>query len=146
MKPKRYAVALVIKDEDGNFLIVKRPDDLNDQLAGVWGFPAVTLREGETELEGCQRTGITKLGIEVKVGKRIGSGNNERKTFMLYLTDYEAKILKGTPIVPQADTSVTQYDECKFTNDATLLHPAARKGSVCTKVFLRSIGKNWDEL
>ncbi|HLC91555.1 MAG TPA: NUDIX hydrolase [Candidatus Saccharimonadales bacterium] len=146
MKPQKQAVSLVIRDDQGRFLVVKRPNSAHDELAGVWGFPAATLREGELELEGCQRIARTKLGIKVEIGRRIGNGRDERKAYHLSLTDYEAKISEGTPNVPQSDTSVTQYDECKFTDNPALLYPAAQKGSLCTQVFLKSIGKNWGEL
>ena len=52
MKPKKHAVSLVVKDSNNNFLVVKRPDDPNDDLCGVWGFPAVTLADGESEADG----------------------------------------------------------------------------------------------
>lgn len=145
MKPVKTAVSLVIKDNEDRFLVVKRPNNPNDEIAGVWGFPAVTLQEGESEIDGCRRIGKTKLGVEIELSKRIGDGQDERKDYHLHLTDYEAKITKGIPTVPQSDATVTQYEACKFTDNASLLYPAARKGSVCTQVFLKSIGKNWGE-
>jgi 8-oxo-dGTP diphosphatase len=145
VKPLNNAVSLVIKDDKDRFLVVKRPNNPNDELGGVWGFPAVTLKEGESEAEGCKRIGDTKLGVEIKLGNRIGDGEDERKKYNLHLADYEARIINGVPKVPQPDTSVTQYEECQFTNDPKLLYPAAQKGSVCTQVFLKSIGADWSK-
>ena len=143
MKPSKHAVSLVIKDENDRFLVVKRPDDPNDDLAGVWGFPAVTLKEGESEIEAADRVADSKLGIKIELGKRIGESTHDRPKHVLTLADYEATVAEGVPTAPQADTSVTQYSECKFTDDPTILYAAARKGSQCTQLFLESIGANW---
>lgn len=143
MKPKKHAVSLVIKDEKDNFLVVKRPDDPNDDLGGVWGFPAVTLKDGESEVEGANRVADSKLGIKITLGKRLGESTHDRPNYELTLADYEATVADGTPTAPQADTSVTQYAECKFTDDHTILYAAARKGSQCTQIFLESIGADW---
>src|SRR3989344_7345304 len=107
MKPNKTAVSIVIRDNKDNFLVVKRPNNPDDELGGVWGFPAVTLKDGETEIEGCKRVGKTKLGVEIEVGKRLGSGSDERKNHNLHLTDYEATIVGGEPNVPQSDMTVT---------------------------------------
>jgi 8-oxo-dGTP diphosphatase len=145
MKPKKQAVSLVIKDRDNNFLIVKRPDNPDDDLGGVWGFPAVTLKASESETEGANRVASSKLGIKINLGKRLGQSTHDRNSYELTLTDYEATVAEGVPTAPQADTSVTQYSECKFTDDPTILYAAARKGSQCTQIFLESIGANWRE-
>ena len=146
MKPKKRAVSLVIKDEHNNFLIVKRPDDPADELGGVWGFPAVVLEDGETEVEGASRAAVVKLGVKIKLGKRLGENTHDRVTYVLTLADYEATITEeGVPTVPQNDTSITQYSECTFTDDPSILFEATRKGSQCTQIFLESIGVNWQE-
>jgi len=41
----------------GEFLIVRRPDDPDDPLAGVWGLPAITLLDGEDERAAVARAG-----------------------------------------------------------------------------------------
>lgn len=143
MKPFKEAVSLVIIDKDNNFLAVKRPDNPNDDIAGVWGLPAVVLQEGESHEEAAKRIGRQKLGIEIEVGDKIGDSTHDRKTYVLHLTDYKAKILQGIPKAPQNDNSVTQYTECKFLNDPQLLIPAARKGSQCTQIFLESLSIDW---
>ncbi len=63
MKPHKEAVSIIVKNQNDDFLAVKRPNDPNDDLAGVWGFPAVTLREDEIEIDGVQRAAKSKLGI-----------------------------------------------------------------------------------
>jgi 8-oxo-dGTP diphosphatase len=143
MKPHKRAVALVIKDTNDDFLVVKRPDNADDDLAGVWGFPAVTLSDVESEVDGARRVAQQKLGVDVEIGKRIGESTHDRPKYILTLCDYEAKVTNGTPTTPQPDTSITQYAECKYTNDPSILFAAARKGSQCTQIFLETIGSDW---
>lgn len=143
MKPNKEAVSLIITDDNNNFLAVKRADDPTDDLAGVWGFPAVTLKGDETHQEAALRVGHQKLGVEIELGEKIGDSTHDRNTYILHLTDYKAKIISGTPAAPQTDMSVSQYAECKFSNDPTILFEAARKGSQCTQLFLESVGADW---
>jgi ADP-ribose pyrophosphatase YjhB (NUDIX family) len=145
MKPHKEAVSLVITDNDINFLAVKRADDPADDLAGVWGFPAVTLKTNENHQEAAVRVGRQKLGVDIVLGTKIGDSTHDRTTYTLHLTDYEAKIANGIPTAPQPDPSVSQYAECKFTNDPTILFEAARRGSQCTQIFLESKGVDWRE-
>ena len=145
MKPTKNAVALVIKNGQGEFLVVRRPDDEQGPLAGVWGFPAVTLKEGETEIEAAQRVGATKLGIDLAIEGKIGDKTTDRGEYILHLSDYSARPAEGqTPSVPQADTSMTQYVKLKYTSDPSVLFPAAQKGSLCSQVYLQSIDVRWD--
>lgn len=131
-------MAVVVRDADGAFLIVKRPDDPADPLAGMWGFPAVTLREGEDERSAAVRAGHAKLGVPLDVGGRIGEETADRGLYVLTLADYEATVAGGTVSVPQPDASMTQYTQARFTADPGILAEAAGKGSVCARIFLQS--------
>ena len=42
---KRSVAVVVRGPKAGMFLVVKRPDDPGDPLAGVWGLPAVSLAD-----------------------------------------------------------------------------------------------------
>src|ERR1700760_3325263 len=117
MKPVKRSVAVVVRRADGQFLIVRRPDDPDDPLAGAWGLPAVTLLDGEDERAAAARAGRVKLGVELAVGARIGAKAADRGACQLRLADYEATVLAGTPAVPQADASLTQYSDCRYTAD-----------------------------
>jgi hypothetical protein len=138
MKPVKHSVALVVRDSDGAYLAVKRPADPDDPLAGVWGLPAVTLRDGEDERAAAARAGRDKLGAELAVGRKIGEKTVERDAYLLHLADYEATVSAGTPSVPQPGASVTQYTDCRYTRDPGLLAEAAGRGSACAQVFLRA--------
>lgn len=141
MKPVRHSVAVVVRGTDGTFLVVKRPDDPGDPLAGMWGLPAITLREGEDERSAAVRAGRAKLGVTLAVGDKIGEKTADRGSYVLTLSDYEATVAAGTPAVPQPDASMTQYTECGFVSDAGLLAEAAGRGSLCAQIFLQAAGR-----
>src|SRR5205814_8835068 len=118
MKPTKNAVALVIKNNKGEFLAVKRPEDEQGPLAGVWGFPAVTRLEGESEEDAAKRVGQVKLGVRLQIGVKIGERTADRGDYILHLSDYAATIiLDDRPNVPQSDTSITQYTDLQYTSD-----------------------------
>ena len=139
MKPVKRSVAVVVRrpgSRAGEFLVVRRPDDPDDPLAGVWGLPAVTLLDGEDEESAVVRAGRVKLGVELAVGARIGEKTADRGGYTLRLADYAASVVAGVPAVPQPDGSMTQYAECRFAADPRALAEAASRGSLCAQVFL----------
>ncbi|HTR91530.1 MAG TPA: hypothetical protein VMI73_07295 [Trebonia sp.] len=141
MKPVKRSVALVVRGSlPEEFLIVRRPEDPDDPLAGLWGLPAITLLDGEDEVAAVSRAGRVKLGVELAVGARIGERSADRGGHVLRLADYEAVIVTGIPAVPQPDRSMTQYTACRFTSDTASLHEAAACGSLCAQVFLGTSG------
>lgn len=140
VKSVKHSVAVVVRGDADTFLVVKRPDDPADPLAGVWGLPAVTMREGEDERSAAARVGRDKLGVSLTVGDKVGEKTAERGAYVLTLSDYEATIESGTVSVPQPDASVTQYAEARFVSDPAVLAEAAGKGSVCAQIFLDSAG------
>ena len=145
MKPVKRSVAVVIwrpgRPAGGEFLIVRRPDDPDDPLAGAWGLPAITLLDGEDERAAVVRAGRVKLGAELAAGARIGEKAADRGGYVLRLADYEATVLAGVPAVPQPDDSMTQYTECRYTADPGTLAEAAARGSLCAQVFLEDNSK-----
>jgi uncharacterized protein len=138
---KRSVAVVVRGPEAGTFLVVKRPDDPGDPLAGVWGLPAVTLADGEDERAAAVRAGRDKLGVELAPGNRLGQASADRGDYRLVLADYEATIVDGTPAVPQADASVTQYVEWRYVGDPAVLGEAAARGSLCAQIFLEDNSK-----
>ena len=141
MDPIKHSVAVVVRGPDeGTFLLVRRPDDPADPLAGVWGLPAVTLAPGEGELDGVTRAGRAKLGVRLTATRRIGTTTGTQNGTALRLTEYEAVITGGTPVVPQGDSSVTQYTACRYATDPGELAEAAGRGSLCARLFLADRG------
>jgi predicted TIM-barrel fold metal-dependent hydrolase len=136
MNPVKRSVAVVLRRDDGAFAVVRRPDDPADPLAGVWGFPAITLAPGEEERAAVVRLGRAKLGVDLAPGEMLGQAAADRGSHVLRLANYAAVITAGTPSVPQPDGSMTQYAELRFTHDPGALAEAAARGSVCARVFL----------
>jgi ADP-ribose pyrophosphatase YjhB (NUDIX family) len=142
----KHSVAVVVRGEPGTFLVVKRPDDPDDPLAGVWGLPAITLRAGETERDAVIRAGRVKLGVELAVGDRIGDKTRDRGSYVLTLADYEAAVASGTvtvpqPTAPQGDGPMTQYTEARYVTDPGILRQAAGQGSLCAQILLEAAGR-----
>ena len=136
MKPLKRSVSLVIEGPAG-VLLVRRPDD-DDSLPGLWGLPAASLREGESEREALLRVGLEKLGVEVEPLRPIGEAEAERADHRLAMRDWAARIVAGEPAVPHAGEG-TQYVEWRW-GDPAELTPAAQAGSVCARVLLRALG------
>lgn len=136
MKPLKRSVSLVIEGPAG-VLLVRRPDD-DDSLPGLWGLPAASLREGESEREALLRVGLEKLGVEVEPLRAIGEAEAERADHRIAMRDWAARIVAGEPGLPQAGEG-TQYVEWRW-GDPAELTPAAQAGSVCARVLLRALG------
>jgi 8-oxo-dGTP pyrophosphatase MutT (NUDIX family) len=122
----------VIEGPEG-LLLVRRPDDDRD-LPGVWGLPAASLAEGESEEDAVRRAAREKLGVEVRPGQPIGREDA--------MSDWTAEIVTGSPSVPQEGPN-TQYTDLRWADPRDLV-PAARQGSLCSRVLLRARGLDWD--
>ena len=142
MKPAKNAIAFVIYGKGGKtFLAVKRPAN-DENLPNLWGLPAGRVEKNESFEDCVLRAGKEKLGVELKIVKKIGSGNLERKDYLLHLEDFEAEIVKGKPEVPQPAKDITQYVDWKWAVPEDLLE-AAKKGSLCSRIFLDSLKIKW---
>jgi ADP-ribose pyrophosphatase YjhB (NUDIX family) len=139
LKPLKRSVSLVIEGPAG-VLLVRRPDD-DDSLPGLWGLPAASLREGESEHAALLRVGREKLGVEVEPVGLVGEDEAERGDHRIAMRDWTASIAAGEPAVPQPGKG-TQYVEWRWGEPAELA-PAARAGSACARVLLRSLGSSW---
>jgi 8-oxo-dGTP diphosphatase len=124
-------VSLVIERPEG-LLLVRRPDD-DEDLPGAWGLPAATLAGGESEEDAVRRAGRDKLGVEVRALRAVGVEG--------FMTGWEAELVSGEPAVPQPGPH-TQYSELRW-GDPSELVPAARRGSLCSRVLLRARGLDW---
>jgi 8-oxo-dGTP pyrophosphatase MutT (NUDIX family) len=139
VKPLKQSISLVIEGPRG-LLLVRRPDD-DEELPGLWGLPAASLEEGETEEAAVRRAGRAKLGVEVRELRPVGEATGERLAYRIRMRDWEAEIVSGNPAVPQPGPG-TQYDELRW-GDATELAPAARAGSLCCRILLDSRHLVW---
>jgi ADP-ribose pyrophosphatase YjhB (NUDIX family) len=128
----KLSVSLVIEGP-GGVLLVRRPED-DVSLPGVWGLPAASLREGESERDALLRAGRDKLGVDVEPLEPLAT----ERTTAHEMRDWAARIAAGEPRVPQA-AGGTQYVEWRW-GDPAELEPAARAGSLCARALLRSLG------
>jgi ADP-ribose pyrophosphatase YjhB (NUDIX family) len=132
----RRAVAVAVRRGDGLLLAVRRPDEPGEELPGVWGLPATTLRDGEAPQDGVRRLGREKLGVELIPLRTIGRGEQSRGGYTLRMTVYEAS-MAGEPQLPHrgANATVTLYDGFDWLPDASF-RAAAGQGSLCCQVLL----------
>jgi ADP-ribose pyrophosphatase YjhB (NUDIX family) len=150
VKPLKRSIALLIRRDratgpvgelESPVLVVRRPPD-DDDLPGVWGLPAGTLREGEGWEEAVRRAGLEKLGVRVRPGEVLAEGELEREAYRLHMRLFAASIESGAPSVPQAVEGVTQYDAWAWA-PVERLEPAARAGSLCSRLGLSWAGRGW---
>lgn len=136
MKPVRRAVSFAITNpgRSGRVLLVRRPLDDAD-LPGVWGLPAGSPREGESDEEAVLRAGREKLGVELDVGGELRRGITERTGYRLEMGLFEAQIAAGEPAIPQPHSEVTQYIDWRW-GEPEELRPAAERGSLCSRLYL----------
>lgn len=135
----RRAVAGAVRRDDGLVLAVRRPDEPGEELPGVWGLPAVTLREGEAPEEGVRRLGREKLGAELTPLRPLAEGEQQREGYTLRMTVYEAS-LAGEPHLPPrpTGTSATLYEAIDWL-PASSFQEAADRGSLCCRLLLETL-------
>jgi A/G-specific adenine glycosylase len=92
-KPHRQAVAAVIKDNQGRFLLVRRKNE--GLLGGLWKWPGGLLKAGESPAAGLKRTVRNELGIDIRPGKRLAEVDHEFSHFRMTLGLYPASLKKG---------------------------------------------------
>ena len=135
----RRAVAAAVRREDGLVLSVRRPDEPGEELPGVWGLPAVTLRGGESPEDGMRRLGREKLGAELTPLRPLADGEQRRPDYTLQMTVYEASLV-GEASLPErtAGAEGTLYEALEW-RPASSLREAADDGSLCCRLFLATI-------
>jgi hypothetical protein len=136
---KRFAIAVVLicPDDDSKFLAVKRPSS-DEIMPNVWGLPAITLNNAEIPKIATSRLGKEKLNTDIQFMGSIGLDTSNRRNYQLILMDVVAKLISGEPSVIDAITKHTKYTDQVWTNDLFLLEKAASKGSLCSRILLRS--------
>jgi adenine-specific DNA-methyltransferase len=132
----RHAVAVAIVRNDGLVLAVQRPDEPGEELPGVWGLPAITLRDGESAEGGVRRLGHEKLGVELAPLRPLASGEQQRADYTLHMTVYEASIA-GEPSLQRAPSG-TSHDALDWLPGGSFADAAAR-GSLCCELYLTSL-------
>ena len=139
-----FAIAAIMSNpkNDSQVLAVKRPAT-DDALPGVWGLPAVVVKDGELPEAAIRRIGMEKLSTNIKPVSQVGIKHLDRGEYDLILMDIKATVTGEEPDVLAAPTKDIKYIDQQWTSDLTLFIPAAKNGSVCTRILLESQGINW---
>jgi ADP-ribose pyrophosphatase YjhB (NUDIX family) len=132
---KRSVAVVVRREGDDRFLVVQRPHD-DEELPGVWGLPAASLRPDETLAGIVARIGREKLGVELRAGRVIGELAADRSGYRLVLTDVEATIIAGEPDITLATTDATRYLAQRWAEDVEVLRDGAARGSLCCRIMV----------
>lgn len=140
-KPVKYVVAVVLKNNSNpnEFLVAMRPEGDPD-LAGKWGFPAVTLAPGELPEQGAMRACKEKLNCQAEPTRLLGIMFQKRNSYDIFLMDIEMTLTEGQPDVHAATTEHTAYSEQKWSTDPEDLRSSANSGSCCSTIFLTDRG------
>ena len=142
MKETKESVAIVIKNSNGSFLAVQRADD--DSFGNMWGLPAASVRRGEELEDTAKRAAKDKLGVDIDILETIGSMTLDKGDCFEHLTEYLVDIVSGEILLETRDPSVSRYKEFKYSNEPSILIPAAQSGSICSRIFLKSNHLSWD--
>jgi ADP-ribose pyrophosphatase YjhB (NUDIX family) len=139
-KPIKYVVAVVLLNEKGEYLTVKRPEDDPD-LRGAWGLPAATMTSGELPEEAALRVCREKLACTATPKRFLGLMFQKRNSYDIFLMDIEMVLDGGTqPDVNKAQSEHTVYIDQKWSSDPIDLMSSAKHGSCCSSIFLTDRG------
>jgi ADP-ribose pyrophosphatase YjhB (NUDIX family) len=130
----KRSVSLAIRGDAGRTLLVQRPPH-DEDLPLAWGLPAASLRGDEDWEAAARRAARDKLGVQVVVDGVLRSGHLGRPGYRLEMRLYGVRITEGEPAVPQPADDVTQYVALRWGHAADLV-PAARAGSLCSRLYL----------
>jgi ADP-ribose pyrophosphatase YjhB (NUDIX family) len=127
--PVKHSVGVAIFNGD-EVLSVRRPDD-DDELPGIWGLPAGTLKAGETTEDLIKRIGREKLGVELTPIRPINAGKQMRTQYLLDMELWEAT-MKG----PERPT----HRQWRWASIESL-REGAEAGSLCCELGMKSKGR-----
>ena len=148
----KRSVSVVIRSvqADGaeRVVAVLRPRVPDDPLGGLWGLPAATARDGETEDEAVLRVLRNKSGLRfpaenltrINEGQRGDGANSQSMTVYAMLWDTNSPLPISLPVVAvDSEETVTLYEDWRWTTPEEL-HEAASLGSLCTRLYLEWLG------
>jgi hypothetical protein len=124
MRPVKHSIAVMIRK--GTDILAVRRRENDDELPGIWGLPAGTIRENETTEDLIARIGHDKLGVKLAPTRRIASGRQDRPNYRLHMELWEVS-MEGTPIHPEWQWA-----------SLDLLRPGMESGSLCCELALKS--------
>ncbi len=134
------AIAVFIENplDSSRLLTVRRPDD-DEDLPGVWGLPATSLRDNESVEAAAHRLGTRKLGVNVTLGTMLAEDSQERATQHLSMSLYAATLDATSPELPESDDQIdgsTYYTDWQW-GLLESLSQGAQMGSLCCQLALQ---------
>lgn len=143
---RKRSVALAVRSQDdaSGLLLVRRPYD-DDEFPGAWGLPAATCIGPETLEEAARRIGQRKLGVEIRLGRVIGSGVQDRGDYVIEMRLYEAWLDGRAPTlaIDPKGSGLTHYTSWRWGRPSDLVESAGM-GSLCSRLLLDAAGVTWD--
>jgi ADP-ribose pyrophosphatase YjhB (NUDIX family) len=119
-------------------LIVRRPDD-DEDLPGVWGLPATSIKDNESDHAAALRLGTRKLGADLTLGAVLAEGTQERATQHLVMNLYAATLGAASPILPEPNDQIdgsTYYTDWQWAPRESA-NAGAEMGSLCCQLALQ---------
>ncbi|VVA43912.1 conserved hypothetical protein [Candidatus Roizmanbacteria bacterium] len=135
----RAVAAAIFSKDNSKVLAIKRPDDLNDSLAGLWGLPARVLKN-EEEIIAARKIGPEKLGTEIEPLERLGELQGQRALGILTLGLWKCD-MSGIPDFSRRviiNPDATQYTAWAWKNPRELV-VSAERGSLCSSILLNHL-------
>ena len=93
--PHHQIVVGVLVDNEGNFLIAKRPD--NKMLGGLWEFPGGKVEVGENHEQALTREFFEELDVKIQVGGNITQIKHAYSHFKITMHAYFCTLESGIP-------------------------------------------------
>jgi 8-oxo-dGTP diphosphatase len=125
--PRRSVAGIAIKDK--NIFIAQRVP--GGALGGCWEFPGGKAEGDESDEEALVREFQEEFGIDVRVGKHIGSAQFEHKNILRELNAYEI-VFQNEDFRLSEHTawrwsSITEIEALDFADSDRKLFPAIKK-------------------
>jgi len=134
MKPLKHAVSVIIRDNNTTLFALRSAD--KERFPLTWSMPSYFVKEGEAHSETVKRIGKDKLGVDLELVRLLNEGYGERDDFLLFMHDYEAKIVSGTPYVNSDD-----YIQLEWREPNDFLSTLQIKGE-CTRLYDEYLAQN----
>lgn len=133
-KEIKDAVSVIIKNENGETLFALR-NKSEKSFPLVWSLPSHFVKTGESVDETVRRIGKNKLGVELTTVRLVNEGKAERDDFIIFMHDYEAKVISGRPHITTEDP----YEEIKWQDAESQLASMTVMGDCC-RLYKESLG------
>ena len=142
------AIRSVQADGAERVVAVLRPKSPDDPLGGLWGLPAATARDGESEDAAALRILKDKLGLQLSSEglTRINNGQRDDGADSQSMTVYAMLWAENSSLpisLPERSggsvETVTLYEDWRWAAPEEL-REAATRGSLCTHLYLEWLG------